>query len=546
MKKLLSFILVSVFVVSSLGSVAFASEPAEIEIISPEGDSATNLSDITVKNNSGKEVEKYIYKIDGAIVGETEGIDKIVFSDGFVSSGNHKLEVAAIFDDGTAAVASKVCNIKNSVRVMSYVENLNSYVTGQEGTVGLAPNTKSKADVSSVAGRSGDSNDKAFNFAFNTNSGVTSGQPYADFSRFSSVKAKGVVTLEFDLKSSDDKTLLRLTGIPTKELNFIDYGAFVLNSNCTIAANTWNRIKVRVDYTYSDSSVWLSVTNTKENGTVDSVYDGEVESRTAGTIRLNFFQRGSRTESTRASYTLDNFDFSQEEVYGIEEISYTDQSVTSSSEVEIPVIPTSTTSLNIALTTAFNPSDVTSENVKLYENGLEVDADVNYNESAKTVSVSPKRELNKGSDVVVKFSQDITISGTTVPVGTPLESRYVTEAAELTPKSISFKMNGSSELVSTSQITNGDDISANVSLYNNASDGLSKDMTVILFVKQDGVLLGINASSVNLEYGEGQDVSVSVNDIAGINPAGGEVTVKLCLCDTVKNATPYMPFTEIK
>ena len=180
MKKLLCIALSFLIILISLFPAAFAAGTGELQIVYPVGTNVSVLDKIEIADTSGKTPEKYIYELDGIKLGETEGIPNIVISDSTIAAGNHKIDVSAIYNDGTAQKTSAIINLRKFVNIKSVSQDFNSFVVTDDSTnastLKLKIYDQGKSKVTSVVRSSGEIDDKAFCITFTTTSNILTPQ----------------------------------------------------------------------------------------------------------------------------------------------------------------------------------------------------------------------------------------------------------------------------------------------------------------------------------------------------------------------------------
>ena len=121
-------------------------------------------------------------------------------------------------------------------------------------------------------------------------------------------------------------------------------------------------------------------------------------------------------------------------------------------------------------------------------------------------------------------------------------ARFRTEKTGLTPTNVTFKKNDSL-LLTSAQLQTGDVIDVDLTLNNGSEE--EKNMTVIVYVRQNKKLRAIGAKSVVVQSGQSPDITVSLPPLPTLD-GEGDISVKMSLCDTYANGLPYMTYTEIK
>lgn len=536
MKRIFSAIL-TVFILCTFLTISPLAS-GEVSITSPAGDCTTDLEKFAVECEGA---EKIIFELDGNVIGETDGEEELPIDEGTLTVGNHTLVAKAIFADKSAAVASVDFMARKKILNMSAKQDFNDYVKGNEAGQKLTVYFQSgkhesgnSCEVYPVPGPSGEEGDYAFNMITLTNKAVNGDAPYIVYNGFNNYGARGEVTFEFDLKvdnSSTAKLMLQTMMLPKKSLWILEAGKF--GGTDYAVPDGWMHIKV-VD-NFVTNTVRLEVDG-------DEVFNGDMKLpyTECSKFDLRLYQGGSRTEETRAYMSLDNFDFKQELLYGLSKISYEDADGNSFDYAG--TLPQDTTKIKLGMTEALSASSVKSENVTLASNGVKIDAEVSYDAESKSVIVIPSKAISKGETVTVTLNENIKFADGT-EAGDAVVATMESEDAELTPLSIDFKINGNL-LLSSAQLQNGDVISADVTL-NNDSETV-KDMTVILFVRQNKKLRAISAEeTLSIAPGETPSVNVTLPALSGLD-SEGTAEIKLSVCDTLGNALPYMSYTQIK
>ena len=543
MKKILSFVILLCIMTTMFSFSAFSS--GEITVISPGTSCSTDLSQIEVECENA---EKIIFELDGVKIGETLGETVLPIEPGTITVGNHTLTVSAVFADKTAAQTSFEFNARKYVIIKSSTQDFNTYEAGSESKVGIALESKNGTFVAGTktatlepdVGASGMPDDKALKFQYQVNNWVSSNVPYFNYKNFTGYGAKGVVTFKFDLKMSDSsRSTIRVMDMPLMngKIDLVSYGK--INTTDFALGNEWQSVEIVHDYSRNNTTIYVDG---------DVAYDG-----TAGTnnyyknteveitpMQLKTIPADNTDPSLRLAYWFDNFELKQELVYGIDSFLY--DSCGSWELCDDIKIPSDTSGLKLILTEALDESTINTDTVSLYENGAKLAlSDVTYNADEKSVTVTPVSHFSKGSEIVLKLSDSVKLSGGN-PADIFLEARTTTEAPQLTPLSVNYNRNGSL-LISSAQIEDGDVISADVKLNNDSDKEMP--MTVMLYVRQNKKLRAIGAASAVLSSGEVRDVEIILPPIDKLD-ADGDVSVKMTVMDTFENATAYMGFEEIR
>lgn len=533
MKRFLSLILMVALVFTMPVSVSYAS--GDIEIVSPGASCTTDISKIEV---SCSDASKIIFELDGKKIGETQGETVLPLSPGTITAGNHILKVSAVFPDNTAAQKEINFNATELITIKSSKENFNTFTKGGDKSVGMSLANQGISASEPDIGRSGSDGDLSYKMYMTTDAERTSNLPCVDYTRFTNYGKKGVLTFDFDIKVNEsEKAVVQLADMPLfgNSLRLIDSGK-ILNSGVKID-NNWQNFKIVVDYSKST----VGTLTFYHNGSV--IYNGETQphqySGYCKELDFSLRQVGKRTEATRAAVWLDNFDFKQELSYGMDKLMYSDGSVWS--DCSLGSIPADTKALKLMLTSNMDSSTINQNTISLYENGSKVKlTSIVYNDSDKSVTVVPEKAFGKGSNITLSLSNAVKLSGGYTTSG-KLEARTVTEDSDLTPASVSFKKN-SSLLISGAQLETGDTVSADVTL-NNGTDS-AKPMTVLLYVRQNYKLRGIGAVETTVAPGTQLPVNVNIPSLSQID-ADGDISVKIVICDNLKNGVAYMSSIEI-
>jgi len=524
------FILCTFLTISPLAS-------REVSITSPAGDCTTDLEKFAVECEGA---EKIIFELDGNVIGETDGEEELPIDEGILTAGNHTLVAKAVFADKSAAVASVDFMARKKILNMSAKQDFNDYVQGNEAGQRLVVyyqpgkhGSGNACEVYPVPGPSGEDGDYAFNMRtlFDYMSGNA---PYIVYNGFNNFGARGEVAFEFDLKVDDSSTaeiLLNNIMLPEKTMWLLYRGVFGGTDHAV--PDGWMHIKIVNNFVTNKTR--LEINN-------EEIYNGDMTLpyTACSNFDIRLYQGGRRTEETRAEMALDNFDFKQELLYGFSKISYEDADGNSFDYTG--TLPHSVAKINLGMTEALSASSVKSENVTLASNGVKIDAEVSYDAESKSVIVTPSKAIPKGETVTVTLNENIKFADGT-EAGDAVVATMESEDAELIPLSIDFKINGNL-LLSSAQLQNGDVISADVTL-NNDSETV-KDMTVILFVRQNKKLRAISAvETLGIAPGETPSVNVTLPALSGLD-SEGTAEIKLSVCDTLGNALPYMSYTQIK
>ncbi len=534
MKRFSSLILMVALVFTMPMSVSYAS--GDIEIISPGASCTTDVSQIEVECSGAS---KIIFELDGIKIGETTGETVLPLADGTITAGNHSLKVSAIFPNKTAAQKEISFNATEFVSIKSSKQNFDTFTKGGDKSVSMTLTSQSgKAASMPDVGRSGSDGDKSYKMYMTIDDHLTSSCPYVDYTGFTNYGKKGVLTFDFDIKvNSAGKAIVNLGNMPLfgSSMALINSGKILTSA---VAINDdWQHMKIVVDYSkHADGMLTFYHNGTK---IYDDVSQKQQYSGQSTIVEFTLKQSGKRTEATRAAVWLDNFDFKQELSYGLDKFMYSDGNVWS--DCSQGAIPADTKALKLMLTSNMDSSTINQNTVSVYENGSKLKlTSVVYNDSDKSVTVIPQKAFEKGSDIKVVLSNAVKLSGGYAVKGA-LEARASTEEGELTPVSVSFEKNDSL-LISGAQLEGGDSLSADVVLNNGTDE--PKPMTALVYVRQNRKLRGIGAVETIVAPRTQLPVSVNIPSLSQIDPSG-DVSVKLVICDTLKNGVAYMSSIEI-
>lgn len=505
----------------------------DITIVSPGAICTTDLSEIKV---GCSDAEKIIFELDGVKIGETNGETVLPLEEGAISVGNHKLKVSAIFPDKTAAQKEICFNAHKMVNVKPFTTlNFNSYEKGKESNAGITPNARGKIDFLPDTGVTSAAGDLSVKVAFKSTDAVARADaPTLTVKNFTNYGAKGILTIKYNIKITDANLTVRMSDMPLA----YNHDSFVMSGKLrgtsgVLNLNAWNSVEVKIDYDANRSVIKLN------DGVV---YDGvpvNYKTYSKSTVVDFAFEQSGSTRTEAGAVWFDNIELKQEYKYGLDSIVFSDGTVWSSGE--FATVSSDTASIKLMLTEGLTAASVTKDNISLYENGNKVDIDkVIYSDGEKSVTIIPKNEFAKDSEITAELSNKIKLSAGK-ETGVALKAMFRTEKAPLTPESVTFKK-GSSPLVSSSQIEEGDVISTEVKLNNDTSE--HKNMTVMVYVRQNKKLRSIGAAQAYLAPGQKQPVTVTLPEIKTLD-SEGDISVKMTVMDTFDNALPYMLFTEI-
>ncbi len=534
MKRFLSLILMVALVFTMPMSVSYAS--GDIEIVSPGASCTTDISEIEVSCSGAS---KIIFELDGKKIGETSGETVLPLSQGTITAGNHILKVSAVFPDKTAAQKEISFNAMELVTIKSAQQNFDSFTKDKDTNVHMKPGTQDGKGASMPdIGRSGSDGDKSYKLYMTIDSTLTSGSPYVEYTNFKSYGKKGVLTFDFDIKvNNPEDASVNLSDMPLfgYETAIINQGK-ILTSDVAVK-DGWQHMKIIVDYSENTTGKVTFYHDT------DILYEGVAQpkqySGASSYVQFTIKQHKSQTEQTRVAVWLDNFDFKQELYYGLDKFMYSDGSVWS--DCGLGAVPAETKALKLMLTSNMDASTINANNVSLYENGSKVNlTDVIYNDSDKSITLIPQKAFGKGSDITVALSNAVKLSGGYAVKG-KLEARTTTEPGDLTPVSVSFEKNDSL-LISGAQLESGDSLSADVVLNNGTDE--PKPMTALVYVRQNRKLRGIGAVETTVAPHSQLPVNVNIPSLSQIDQSG-DISVKLVICDTLKNGVAYMSSIEI-
>jgi hypothetical protein len=372
-----------------------------------------------------------------------------------------------------------------------------------------------------------------------TNDAITSGNPYIDVTLLENY-GLGTASFKYDIKIDDPSTArISWSYVPLwAKGNYVFYDGKITNTE-TDTPSGWTSVNMTVNYKTRKVSLMIG----DKMAVSDASWGEGEESSSNNRIRIGLYQNGKRKESTRSGFTIDNMDFKQEIIYGLDKIQY------SSGESENWIdysseLPVDTNAIKLTLSENLTPEDVTNDTVKLYQNGSEVSLDsVEYNSETGSIIVKPSNPLMSGAQLVLRVDDTVRFADKTQTVtGAVVEARMNTTKSSFTPDAVVLKNNGNS-LLSASQLKAGDVISADVTLKNDSDS--EKIISAFIAVRQNGKLRSLGAAQTsNLSGGSSETVNLTLPAIAALDN-DGDVSVKLIICSELTDTVPYVSFIEL-
>ena len=533
MKRFISLICIVIMLTTSFAINSYAA--GEITIISPSTEAYTDLAEFEV---SCADAEKIIFELDGEKIGETAG-ECIFTLPNALTVGNHSLRATAVFSDKSASQDYIEFNVKKKFTKGS-IQDFNTY-TGGDTAAGIKHVGQSgKSSATKVPGKSGAEGDNALYMKMETTAAVASGNPYIDVTLLEDF-GLGTASFKYDIKIDDPSTArISWSYVPLwHKGNQIFYDGKIANTE-TDTPSGWTSVNMTVNY--KTRKVSLIVGDTPVIS--DASWGEGKETSSNRRIRISLYQNGKRKESTRTGFTIDNMDFKQEIIYGLEKIQY------SSGESESWIdysseLPVDTSAIKLTLSENLTSEDVSDSTVKLLQNGSEVSLDsVEYDSETCSIIVKPSNPLMSGAQLVLRVDDTVRFADKTLTAtGAVLEARMNTTKSSFTPDAVVLKNNGKN-LLSASQLKAGDVISADVTLKNDSDS--EKIISAFIAVRQNGKLRSLGAAQTsNLSGGSSETVNLTLPAIAALDNEG-DVSVKLIICSELTDTVPYISFIELK
>ena len=395
-------------------------------------------------------------------------------------------------------------------------------------------NDNSRVEKTQIPGKTGSPGDVATKLGITINDAITSSNPYMENSGASFSKS-GIKYLKFDIKieSTTKKSRLMIGGMDgiAQYGNIIQDGKWLGGKN-KATSDGW--VHMELASNHYENKIVLNVDG-------QELYNDTIKNKASGGLRINLYQMGVRTDTTRAWMAFDNMEWSQHFIYALSNIEYmnSDGDWIISSEA----MPANTSKIRIKVSEPLDQTTVTKETVKLYDNGNIVTlSNVAYDADNKYVTIEFGEKLSDGSDVVLKLDETIVLSNTKKASDIALEARMVTEASELAPTNISYKKN-SSYLATTSQLKTGDVVSVDMTLNNETDE--TKPMAAFVSVIQNGIVRSLGVVERHVSSMSSEPITVTLPALSTLD-AEGDIKVKIMICNSILESQPYIDFYELK
>ena len=523
MKKFISICITLMMILTTVPVISFAA--GEISIISPEPSIYSDLSHFKVACSLS--AKKIIFKLDGVIVGETNGETSLSVPNDLLSVGNHTLEAIAIYPDDTASSDTK------PFKVSAMIEKLSHSDAGELS--GFSIRNNSNVVYEDTVGSSGQPADKAKILRYTINDEDKSSKPEIKNSNISYITG-GIKKLSFDLKLTTTKDALFIDGMDAPMNRYAQLNSsngYWLDGSASKypATEKWMHIDIVSD-SYANKATF----------SVDGIeiYNGTITKKQTGTLGFRLYQYSNRTESTRASMSLDNLFASQVFLYSLESVEWADSEGVWSDNLSS--ISTDTSKIRIKMNEALVKESVTKNTVKVYSNGREVSlTDASYDEASGYVIASLAETLTNESHIVFEMSEEVKLKSTNEASGESVKAILKTEAGTYSVSDIDCKIN-SAALLTNRQLKTGQTVSVDLNLNNQSAE--TKKMAAFVCVFQNKKLLAIGACEENVSP-SGKNTTITLPELATIDE-NEEISIKVMVCESLSNPQAYANYYELK
>ena len=535
MKKIISIVLILIFLVSSLPSYA-AGQTLNIE----DGETLYSLPEyFTVSGAYGSTV---IYYLNGNLLGRGDEFGDIEVPDlaygkyelkAVLISGSRAEEVSANFNYAKRAVTQSQSEDFDVFYVDAETPVPDERVSAEVARVGFSLQNAYNADVYYAPGQSGEEGDGALKIEVNTDEKLVAYNAYFESTKFKGY-TDGITELEFDIKfASDEADQIRFTDPhlwPGAGTDLIKDGKW---GGTQIAVGTdWSHIKIINDSLSDKVSFEL-------NGVtiVDRADYPNSSSYINDAVRFTLVQEIPRTPGeTRAGFTIDNFRAENSKIYeGILGVT----AVAAGEETAVgETVPTYAEKIRVHFSDALAPSTVSEETVSLktsYGKNISL-ADVSYISEDNVISIVPSGSLSQGETYVVRVSGDVEYSDG-VMFENAYEANFSTEK-EYIKNDVTITSNSNS-LYIPEQIRRGKPLVATVNYE--VLDSNIESATYILTARKDGRLVAITSSTVSFSEGEEGTFEFgfdSETDVSGCQ-------IQLIVCDSLEKLNALDKFILI-
>ena len=471
--------------------------------------------------------EKAIFYLDGIKLGEADS-SGVFYPPEALSFGSHNLKVIKIASDKSAVVQTANFKIYATSVIKQQHDNFDDFDPEDKTTLNYAIDTKDVMEIEKVPGRSGEADDYAFSLRYLLGKKSKSSKSYFQPGTFKQYST-GISEAEFDIKLNTEDTTISMSNFMIDGVSGFDVidGKWK-GTNVAVIPGEWAKLKFFIDADNDKYEFYVNG-NKELSGNMDPA-------ATYSNFRIKLFSSVVASDGYRPGIEFDNFHAVNRRVYkGISKLTYVNNETEIDSSANIP----SDASLKVYVEEGLaNNENINTQNIIVKTlSGINIPlSSVSYNEGEKSLLIVPASAFPFGETLEVtlndklSFADNVSLGGNHSVRGTVVENLKSTAQ---------FKKNGN-PLYSSYQLSEGDIISATISVTNNSLDK-SYSPVCILTERKDGRLISIIAKTLssvgagqtapsftltlpNASAGEGSEVKLMIWDGYNTPQAIGKLT----------------------
>ena len=502
------------------GDVLTVTSPANGSIVSFE----TNVFEVTPPGS--KTIEKTNFILDGEFIGNGDAEGKLTREEE-LTLGKHKLEVIAVYDDGTAEKASSEFTsaiIPQSATVDFENSVLGTYTAADAATTaakslrGLSSNIFTEGEVSIGSDGSYGNVFKilgvknrvaAANACFTTYANPTFNNDGTVQSYSAVTGGKHILNFDMYIPYIDGSFALQIRPYTSGGVSF-DSGVTLISARLPIGYTNANRIE-------NTDCGWFNINFVSDLDT--GKYTAEIKAKTSNktwTIAetpytkpqdagINYYQIGA--------YVYKNYYVAYDNIktemigntLGITDVLFKDETNPSCDSdgyvnTDSHSVKRDVTQMLVRFDRSLNSATVTKDNFIVVAGGNRVGiSDVNYDETTRSAVLTLNNSfITTNGKSYVQMSENVKLKGNTETIGVASWKAFNLASYGFEIQSVEY-LKGVSDVYSASQLSVGNNLTAKIKI-SNVSD-TDKKLTAVLVVKDGKRILSVKPLTATIDAG---------------------------------------------